>query len=900
MKKLILATVCVGFAFGACAANYCHWCGSEGGDWWDKGNWLNGNVPSKAGDIARFGNATSGTPGCLVKLSNPESLAADYILVEGGGEFTLDLCGGTLTLPGTWDNPTIRASGGDLKIRNGKLDKVCYTASGTSRITFEDVVNTDAITHRREVTSARDDANLVIEGGRNAFKTFYARLYAQMLVKDGITTLGSLYGHDKYGEGKQNVRLENLRASGGKAVITRVGADNGTGTSGLGVGVSGNGFVDIWNDPDVYLWLADRNAKRLITSDRGWLRAPLVKLLNYDMTTNIIETAGGRLELSAAPETAAASTYAHRASFTILNGGILDFNISGSQTLTGTKIPAAGYDGHHLQVGTNRTRLRNRNSTATLTVNNGGFESRGDSDAGLVFEGAGKFVLSAASTMTGDADVRANVTVGVESGAFGTGAVTIHDGGMLTADGTRSLPALTYEGGAWLSFNSTVGRFTGNTLTRSNGGVIGLVTTQSRTAFGQEGENSYLKLTTAPAMRTCGIPVDPVILFTKETGNSAVEAHLAGWDAESGKFVGATYTEGVDGGANSVAYCNANSTVLDSDKAVAALVIRGNVNGSSSAHKFIVGDGVNDAIVIYNGFSNGKWAQVANAALDFGSAHGIIAGGSKVSGVDGGCTYHDGDIITTAGITFMLHSGGGIKIYRTPTYSGGTQVVGGEVLLQASDGNKGGFGSGTVEVLGGEYTGGTVRFMCENTHAQDYVLSGFGAVTGASKKGALSFESDTTLAGSVTLTNDTLVTVADGVVAKLPQGVTGTGDFHVNGEGTLETAAIDIVGDLHVGAGATVKVSGTVATGTGFIFVEEGGTLELDNADAVGIVVNGRLMGAGTLKLAGRGAVTLDQDLALFYDDGGTLDYDSSVYRMKRSNGSLVFKPKTGMMLLVR
>ena len=69
----------------------------------------------------------------------------------------------------------------------------------------------------------------------------------------------------------------------------------------------------------------------------------------------------------------------------------------------------------------------------------------------------------------------------------------------------------------------------------------------------------------------------------------------------------------------------------------------------------------------------------------------------------------------------------------------------------------------------------------------DFTLSGFGT-GGAVKKGALSFESETTLSGQVTLTNDAMICAVVDKTGTFSKAIKGTGDLYFGGEGTVERA----------------------------------------------------------------------------------------------------------------
>lgn len=830
------------------AATYTRYIGSDKGDFWVASNWDNG-LPDSSGYIARLDSAYA-TP-CAITMTNAPGAAFSYLSVEAG-EWTL-LLRGTRSFGGDWNNGGIRvSSGAKLTIVGGVITNTCFQASSGGQIVFNNVVTRDCLTHRRQVGNVGDRDAYVFDGGSHDFTTMYMRLYQSASFTAGNHVFGGVYGFDKYGESKQNRLPSFLSISGGRVSLT--GVDKIDGPLDVGVTVGGSGwFRNLVSGSGQ--WMADRAEHVWRTEDRGLIETPGFYLATaYATSTARVEVAGGRFVLTSAYGGNGGSG-AGRESSILLDGGVLDCNFASAGTLDATAVSATG--SHYLRVGANGGRLRNRNNIV-LTVNRSGFaDAPGVAPGVLTLEGYGKIYLnqSTAGTFTGKTKIRGLVQSDLSTCAFGSGDIEIADGGCLYTTGNAVNNAVTFSGASYIWTDTASGRMSIPSLTRKDDGILILRSTASRTVYGTEANARYLAVGTAPALRSNGLPVDPVILMSSEPGNSVTEAHLVNWDSANGRFVGAAYTTDILDGAGKVVYQN-GKTNITSDLSVGALVLRGQVAGGSKT--ITVGDGEGPAMVVLNPNSNGSSADVSNWTIQFGESRGVISGGTKISGVDTGCARWNGYISGSGGVDFAFVETGGLMLYRQQSWTGGTRVMSGEILLQPDSG----LPSGSVEVHGGELSGGSVRFQGTATHAQDFTISGFGAWYGpANKKGALSIEKDVTLSGAITVTNDAMITALDGYTGTLTGAISGRGDLYLGTaarQGALVlSGGISLAGDLHVDT--CVTNSGAIDLDGRFIYLE--GTLVFNNTSD--IVVDAKVVGSGRIVLAGSGKVDFS-DLSVF------------------------------------
>lgn len=842
-------------AFISNAATYCDWKGADGGDFWDAKNWVNGIVPNTSDRVARF-NAVNATPGTVV-MTNAPGISLGYIYCSSGAwRFKLV---GTHCFGGDYDNGGLRVTGAgtSVTIEGGTITNTCFVSENGGQLVFDNCVTRSCLTHRRLNSSQSAPDAYVFNGGKHNFSTMYMRLYQKAVFNGGDFSFGSIHGYDRYGEGKQCKLPSFISVPSGRLSVT--GENKIDYPASIGITVSKNGWYRNHVEHGAH-WLADRGTYVWRVEDNALVETPGIYLsCNWNYTTGIVEVAGGRFWLKSSIGGCEINEKIRGASI-LIDGGVLDCDFSENTTLHGSTRNETSY--FNLCVGANGGRIRNRNGVI-ITVDRDGFMDAPDvsNPGSLTIDGYGKFYFNQRTqgAFSGTTTIRGLAHSDISPCVFGTGDIEIADGGILYTSGNAKNNAVTFSGASYIWTDNATGRMTIPSLTRKDDGILILRSTASRDVYGTEADARYLCVETAPAIRSNGLPVDPVILMTSEPDNGIFEAHLVNWDAEKKRFIGAAYTTDILDGEGKVVYQN-GETNMTSDVSVGALVLRGLVAGNSK--NITVGDGEGPAMVVLNPNSRGSSANASNWTLQFGTARGVISGGTKISDVDNGCAKWNGYIKGSGGVDFAFVDKGGIILYRKQSWTGGTRVMSGEVLLMSSGSYVAGFPDDDVSVIGGERSGGSVRFMHSATHSQNYTISGFGAAySSTAKRGALSIENDVILTGDITLANDALIGVTNGFTGTLTGNISGTGDLYLGSPvrtgAFVLSGGIDIDGDLHVNT--CVTNSGVIDLDGRFLYLD--GTLVFNNASDID--VNAKVIGKGRIVLTGSGKVNF-RDVSVF------------------------------------
>lgn len=180
-----------------------------------------------------------------------------------------------------------------------------------------------------------------------------------------------------------------------------------------------------------------------------------------------------------------------------------------------------------------------------------------------------------------------------------------------------------------------------------------------------------------------------------------------------------------------------------------------------------------------------------------------------------------------------------LNLTAANTYTGGTWVNNGR--LRTANAAAYGAAGGTVKVTGAN---SQASLGAAGTYNQNFEIEGLGWTEGAIKRGALRFETNDTVNGSVTLTGASRIVANTGVTGIISGTFTGTAPLEIG-----------LTGDAAVSNG-TVTLGGSAAAMTGPVTVTSG-RLNVNNAlgsnvtVADGASVGGKGTIAGNLTMAG-------------------------------------------------
>jgi len=331
--------------------------------------------------------------------------------------------------------------------------------------------------------------------------------------------------------------------------------------------------------------------------------------------------------------------------------------------------------------------------------------------------------------------------------------------------------------------------------------------------------------------------------------------HFLAYDGANG-FVPATYTDGVNGGATSIADVTNNVTVAD-DTHVHALRMNDRKTLTISAGKTLtVGDGMHPAGIIFNSQgANVTGPTITGGTIDFGTSEGVIwgAGASanyQVSTLSSALAGQNG--VTLAARNgkelFWLNVGG------TGTYSGDTRIMGGRVSML----NAQAFSSGDIYVYGNRDKGAQLM-LGDLTLSNKLHLAGFG-VGGSHKSAVIAFTgAKLTLDNTVTLMDDVGLLVAGTGNIQANKAVDGKGSLFYSSETAAGTLTLNATNSY---AGMTVVQSGLLSLGSAGTFgqgdVTNSATVHFNNTST--LLVTNNIGGSGAFFQKGSGPLIFTGD----------------------------------------
>ena len=375
-----------------------------------------------------------------------------------------------------------------------------------------------------------------------------------------------------------------------------------------------------------------------------------------------------------------------------------------------------------------------------------------------------------------------------------------------------------------------------DSLTRENGGTLS-ITAPSGTA--ELGETERVLVGTPPALQN-GI-VAPYIV-SRDAATDIFKYGFLSYDAEKGFVPFTGYTEGLDGGATSVALVKTNYT-LAADAHVHALRVDDRALVSiPSGVTLTIGDGVNPAGLIFNSTtinSNTYEAWTNDGAVDFGSSQGVIWKASPANGNGRGINIRT-KIKGSNGMVFTARPGANNTFYcffngycdwTGPTYFDGCRawMNGANTLPPGGD----------VYLAGGRRDR-SVQFSLATTETftQHFFVSGYGLQVNNDGSGVFYNGNGhlATLAGPVTLLDDSQFLIAanqgktsgikfdNAIDGKGDLDLTSAGNIFFNGTNTyLGSTAVRSSVNLHLGPKGTF--------GQGDVNFTSSGTLKFDGND---------------------------------------------------------------------
>lgn len=651
-----------------------------------------------------------------------------------------------------------------------------------------------------------------------------------------------------------------LELQGGIAVGAETLTINGTGIGAAGAlrNVSGN---NSWAGP-ITLGSAAK-----ISSDAGTLT-----LTGGITGSNLNLTVGGAGNTTIST----AGLSLGNGSLTKADAGTLALNIANSYTggttfaggtLTVNDANALGasgnltFTGGTLQYGTGITTdysTRVANSTGAVAIDTNGnnvtFASSlaATNTGGLTKSGTGTLTLTAANNYTGTTTISGGALNIQDSGALGTGAVTVNAGGTLEVQrGAAAVTAgndITLAGGTLKNVSGDINWLQGNVTLTANSTIYS-ATAGDRLYVGNVGASA-----TTIALGTNTLTVDGpgnTVLIgaigTGTAGNFVSNSTGDVWFNAQGQANNYTGTTTVNRG---TLYLG-----TDNNSAFYNQTIRGDL---------IIGNGVDAAAVVYPaGYGNEKIADTSAVTVNrFGtynlnSAYETIGalnlnGGNVALGA-GGTLVLTGDVTvgnspdtaTVSGYQFWLTPASGDRII---TVADGAQTTDFLVTATVASGNLVKAGAGTMTLAGNNIFTGTatvnagVLNLRSNT-ALGGTTNGTTVATGA----ALELQQDPAYNGgaAIAIGNEALTLNGTGVGnAGALRNITGDNSWagaitlasaaRINSDANTLTLNGNIVGvgqNLTVGGAGNTWINGAIGTAAGTLTKDGTGTLTLTGSN---------------------------------------------------------------------
>lgn len=419
----------------------------------------------------------------------------------------------------------------------------------------------------------------------------------------------------------------------------------------------------------------------------------------------------------------------------------------------------------------------------------------------------GKLILTNSNTYDGGTNIQAGVIQAQNSGAFGTGAVTIYDGAALNlAGGITPTNIITITGNG-MSGNGAVRNISGTNTLSGTLTLSGDSRVQSDTGTLTLSGN----VTGSGKNLTVGGAGNTTVSGTITTGVGGVTKDGAGTLTYSGGSAN-TYTGNTTVNAGTLALSKTASIVAVAGNLV---VNAGTVNQTTSG-QIATTKGITLNGGTYNLDGTGSVTQTIQS-LDTTSGSTVNLGTSDTLTVSGtGISTASGTITGTGAL--VTAGTGSVYLGGANTYSGGTTV--GSVVTAAHSTSLG-TGAATIN------SGGNLQIQGGVTLANAFTISGPG--TTANDGAIENFSGSNSVSGNITLAANSRIQSSSGTLT-------------LSNAGTLTGAGKNLT---FGGAGNTI-VNRNINTGAGTLTKEGTGTLTLGVANSY---TGATSLNAGTTRL---------------------------------------------------
>ncbi|GAB2564389.1 hypothetical protein GCM10027066_04580 [Dyella jejuensis] len=785
----------------------------------------------------------------------------DYALASGGG--TIDVDGNNVTLQGGV------SGSGSLTLANSGSGGA-LTLAGTNTYTGATNINSGATLALSGVSSIAGSSDVTNNGTFDISGADGAESITS-LGGDGTVNLGSnnlalTNASDNFSGSIQGIG--GIAVDGGTETLSGINTyDGGTSLNGGTLQVSSDG-----NMGDISGWLSFNGGT--LENTASFTTARNINLLgdanfNTDAGTTLTDTAGaitgsgsinklgaGTLILGADDATGGvnvnagslqltqASTYSGATN--VASGATLALTGNGSIANSSVVNDNGTFDISNANGAVNVSTLSGSgsvllgNNNLALTNANGTFSGTIAGNGGLAVD-YGSETLTGANTYTGDTtlnggtlQVSADDNLGASSGALDFNGGTLENtASFTTARNINLLGDANFNTDAGTTLTDTAGAITGSgSINKLGAGTLilgaddatggvnvnagSLQLTQASTYSGATNvaSGTTLALTGNGSIANSSVVNDNGMFDISGAGQDETIASLAG-----------SSTGTVNLGGRNLNLTNADDNFAGSIQGTGSLSVTSGTETLSGSNSYLgattIGNGATLALSGSGSLSSDALSAgvVDNGTFDISNASGT----ENVSTLSGSGTVSLGNnslALTNASGTFSgsIAGNGGVVVDYGPetltgasTYTGGTDIQGGSLIVNA-DNNLG--------AASGSLTFGNAEL--ENT---------------------ASFTStrDINVIGTANFNTDTGTTLTDTAGA-----ITGAGDINKLGNGTLVLGAIDTTGNVGVSAG-TLQVTGQ-STYSGWNSIASGATLALTGN---GSIANSSVDAEGTFDVSG-------------------------------------------------